>query len=79
MIKKERFLSFLLCYTLNHMVWYETKKYSSMLKEISVSKQSLVKSQRYFMTTNTNSKCECHYKLINTELETLNNRMMKME
>ena len=53
-----RFLSFLLCYTSNHIVCYETKKYSSILKEISVSKQSLVKTQRYFMTTNTDSECE---------------------
>ena len=52
------FLSFLLCYTSNHMVWYEAKKYSNIVKEISASKQTLVKRQRYFMITNTNSKCE---------------------
>ena len=33
-------------------------KYSNRMKKISVSKQSLVKSQRYFMNTNTNSECE---------------------
>ena len=52
------------------MVCHETKKYSSILKENSVSKQNLVKSQRYFVNPNTN-------KLINTELETMNNRIKK--
>ena len=40
------------------MVCHETKKYSSILKEKSVSKQNLVKSQRYFVNPNTNSECE---------------------
>ena len=55
---KMRFLSFLLCYRSNHMVCHETKKYSSILKENSVSKQNLVKSQRYFVNPNTDSECE---------------------